>query len=385
MKKITAALLSVLLLLSLTACEGFNLTDLFINEPDWDTVTIETPTKGSAYKYYYELLSNKEKQSYVNILDIIHTFPEAIEVPFLDESELTKVFEALLYDNPELFFLDRNCTTTRRGTKAYFNAQYLISLSDYAAQKQALFDTARDIVAQTEGMSAFDKELFIHDYLVRLIIYDDADEGTESNAYGALILGKAACEGYAKATKLLLDMAGIECYVVNGSAVNIGGGRESHMWNIVNIDGDYYHLDTTWNDPVSADGKNSGKISHTYFNLTDDEIANTHSGFRSIHPCTQTDANYFRRMGLYFETYSEQVLSRGAKALAQAVDAERQSAELRFAPTAFTNAKRALIDRQELFSLVERADRLTAVKLADAAVSYTLNDNFGILEIILEF
>lgn len=385
MKKITTALVTVLLLFSLTACETFNLTDLFINEPDWDAVTVETPTKGSAYKYYYQLLSNKEKQAYANILDVIHTFPEATEIPLLNQSELTTVFEALLYDNPELFFLDRNCTITQRGTKAYFNAQYLISLSEYATQKQALFDTARDIVARTEGMSAFDKELFIHDYLVRLIIYDDADTGTESNAYGALILGKAACEGYAKATKLLLDMAGIECYVVNGTAINVGGGRESHMWNIVSIDGNYYHLDTTWNDPVSADGKDTGKISHTYFNLTDDEISKTHKEFLSVHPCTQTEANYFRRMGLYFETYSGDVLSRGATALAQAVDAERQSVELRFAPKAFTNAKRALIDRQELFSLVERADRLTAVKLADAAVSYTLNDNFGILEIILEY
>ena len=103
----------------------------------------------------------------------------------------------------------------------------------------------------TPSMTDYQKELAIHDYLIENCEYDV--EGYESgkieadsfNAYGALCLGVAVCEGYAEAAALLLNRAGVETLVITGDSRG-----EKHAWNIVKIDGDYYHLDVTWNDPV---------------------------------------------------------------------------------------------------------------------------------------
>ena len=94
--------------------------------------------------------------------------------------------------------------------------------------------------------------------------------------YSCIVAGSAACEGYAKAAKYLLEKAEIECFTLVGDAQNFEGETESHMWNIVNIDGEYYHLDTTWDDP---DGSESG-MSHIYMNLNDDEIKKFLYGYK---------------------------------------------------------------------------------------------------------
>ena len=62
-------------------------------------------------------------------------------------------------------------------------------------------------------------------------------------AYGALVEGSAICEGYAKAFKLLCNRAGIACEIVGGTV-----NGEAHMWNYVQIGGDYYLVDATFDD-----------------------------------------------------------------------------------------------------------------------------------------
>lgn len=143
------------------------------------------------------------------------------------------------------------------------------------------------------GMSDFDKELAVHNYVVNNVIYDyeKLQNNTLANddytAYGALIEGKAVCQGYAEAVYRLLNAANIKNYIVSGT----GSSNTAHTWNIVKIDGNYYHLDATFDDPVS----NSGPIlSYGYFNLSDSEIASDHTWDKSKYPkCTGDAENYY--------------------------------------------------------------------------------------------
>ena len=68
----------------------------------------------------------------------------------------------------------------------------------------------------------------------------------------------AVCQGYAETMKLFLDALGIENKLVYGT-----GGGISHVWNLLCLDGDWYHMDVTWDDPL-LDGKDiipgSGQI-----------------------------------------------------------------------------------------------------------------------------
>lgn len=147
------------------------------------------------------------------------------------------------------------------------------------------------------GMKDYQKELALHDYVVNHAKYDTrADTNLESmpqdsyTAYGILINGVGVCQGYADAMYRLLKEAGIENKMVVGSANN-GTGWVGHAWNIVKIQGQYYQLDATWDDPVTSDGSNV--LLHDYFNITDSELSIDHQWENLQYPkCNSTKYNY---------------------------------------------------------------------------------------------
>lgn len=143
------------------------------------------------------------------------------------------------------------------------------------------------------GMSDYDKELAIHDYLVANCEYGYEDYAKEDSftAYGALIHNKAVCNGYAEAMALLLSCCDVENAIMTGSA-----GGDLHAWNRVKIDGQWYQLDATWDDPVPDRGDYVG---HMYFNVTDDIMDDTHIWDHSeFEACDSMDMNYFEIHGL---------------------------------------------------------------------------------------
>lgn len=115
--------------------------------------------------------------------------------------------------------------------------------------------------------TAIENELAIHDYLVSNIDYIDTGNSI-FNAYDALINGKAVCSGYTECFKTFMDMLGIENATISGTA-----GNQQHIWNVVKLDGEWYHVDVTWDDPV---GSTSNHIDHSYFNITDADMAIDH-------------------------------------------------------------------------------------------------------------
>jgi len=142
------------------------------------------------------------------------------------------------------------------------------------------------------GMTEYDKEKVLHDYIVNHSQYDY--ENLMNNTiphdsftpYGILILGRGVCQGYAEAFELLGKKAGLECQVVIGKAYGVNQWS-GHAWNIVKIGDRYYHLDVTFDDPVIKGG--NGILRYNYYNLTDTEITKDHKWDRSAYPaCTAT-------------------------------------------------------------------------------------------------
>lgn len=118
------------------------------------------------------------------------------------------------------------------------------------------------------GMTDLDKALALHDYLVLHIAYAYKDYingslgGNVYNIYGALQEGKAVCQGYAYAYYILLNNVNIENRMVVSNNMN-------HAWNMLKIDGKWYHVDVTWDDPV---WDILGRVRHEYFMLSDAAI-----------------------------------------------------------------------------------------------------------------
>lgn len=132
------------------------------------------------------------------------------------------------------------------------------------------------------GMSQLEKEKAVHDYIIFNTKYDNNNYmGNKSDtAYGVLLNGTGVSHGYASATQLLLNMAGLSSVKVIGS-LNSNVSVESHAWNIVEIDGISYHVDTALDNPI-PDMKNIAK--YDYFNLTDSKISENHRWNQSSYP-----------------------------------------------------------------------------------------------------
>ena len=95
----------------------------------------------------------------------------------------------------------------------------------------------------------------VHDYLVDNIEYDTTiSRNNIYDVYGALVNRIAVCEGYARSFKYILDEMGIPCVLVIGTGTNSQGETERHAWNYVELEGNWYAVDCTWDDPIIIGG-----------------------------------------------------------------------------------------------------------------------------------
>lgn len=129
----------------------------------------------------------------------------------------------------------------------------------------------------TPGMSDYEKELAIHDFIVQCASYDEAHLNAlgiglpnSDNPYGCLINGKAICSGYSTTFQLFMDMLEIPCKTIY--AADFEG--DDHSWNIVQIGGSWYYVDVCWDDPI-PDFDNR-PIRHKYFNVSKDYMKTKH-------------------------------------------------------------------------------------------------------------
>ena len=116
--------------------------------------------------------------------------------------------------------------------------------------------------------------LYLHDYVALNVAYEMV--GDHQTAYGALLDGKAVCAGYADAYQHLLTAAGIEAYTIYGIADNGSGVPESHAWTMVMLDGNCVFTDVTWDDPFINGVQDPDYVTHTYFQITFEEMSRDH-------------------------------------------------------------------------------------------------------------
>ena len=129
-----------------------------------------------------------------------------------------------------------------------------------------------DLLAPTlinNNLNTENKIRAIHDYIINNTIYDsDRSDKNIINynsdiAYGPLFQGYGICGGYTDLMELFLEKMNIKSYKISS---------EKHVWNAVYLDGHWYHLDLTWDDPVTSDKQNL--LEHEFFLIGDKELLN---------------------------------------------------------------------------------------------------------------
>ena len=226
--------------------------------------------------------------------------------------------EAYTYDNPEIFYLSPKKmylnieTTTRGGTSTYNvyinsgnEANYVVEEFN---SKQAIDEAIAQIeqvknqIIQNKTGNTYEDIKMVHDYLVDTISYDSSlSKQNIYNIYGALVSRECVCEGYARAFKYLLDELDIPCVMVIGTATNSQGETENHAWNYVQLNGNWYAVDSTWDDPVViGGGMASAESRYKYFLVGREVIDQDHSSSGQF----TEDGKVFSYPNVTYESYS---------------------------------------------------------------------------------
>lgn len=168
-----------------------------------------------------------------------------------------------------------------RGNEYIFEIDYTVDPDDLNRIKKETQRYVDDAIARidTDGKSDYELVCAVNEYLCDTVYYPASEPYAPltHTAYGALANGEAVCEGYACAAKLLLNELGILCDIQFGVCTNGGG----HAWNLVELDGQWYQMDVTWNDG-SADRSD-------YLLVTDDYMRKSRTWDESDYPaCAQT-------------------------------------------------------------------------------------------------
>ncbi len=336
--------------------------------------------EGSYTDYYYLELDTTQKQAYTAIRENIYAFPAQIEIPAPESGSLSDVLDALLCDDPYLFMFDSGSLMTV-GKRNYFVPDYLMGIEKYEQIKTDVETAAGSMLVGLPDGSDFDKELFIHDAIINSCVYSDEDIISESTVEGVFLEKKAKCSGYSKAFKLLLEKAGIESVLIHGIATDYDGNAVNHMWNAVELDGNWYFTDTTWDDPVSDDGKNYCR--HTFFNMNTDMLTRTHSEYSFTRPCTDSTQYYYTHNNAYYNEYNKETLLSIAELIAKSESGE---AEFMFADVAvFETAVQKLFEGEEIYRSLETANLKKGGRLVTTSVRYSLDVNAKLITVYFEY
>ena len=198
----------------------------------------------------------------ITIDDVLYAGLSNIE-PVIDVSgfraDINAVVMAMtrvINNHPDLFYVSELFSYSKNSS-----GQVLCVYPQYTMEGQELLDAIdyvsnelnRILAMIDPSWSELETVLFINDYLASHYYYDTSY--TVSDIYNFFKQGKGTCSGYSLTARILLDICGINS--TYGMSLNA-----NHAWNIVRLDGAWYHLDVTWNDPVPD---RFGQAGHEYF------------------------------------------------------------------------------------------------------------------------
>ena len=267
----------------------------------------------AATKYFYNQLNDKEKafyraMEYMNESGMFKTGTANLDLTadtvYVSQADLAAYAngspdlldwmgaarDAFYFDYPDIFYVDFSAlslrvTLDKKGTyhaylgtgrrADYFNEAFTSkeqvekAIEEYNTAIDEIVEQAKNLKVDSHMNRTREQITWVHKFVTNNTAYrlESDFKGTDSDmyqirtAYGSLVRGKSACEGYSRAVKAILDRLGIPCVLVEGYYRHTEEQLELHMWNYVQLDGKWYGLDATMDDPVGSKGNTDGPIS----------------------------------------------------------------------------------------------------------------------------
>lgn len=186
----------------------------------------------------------------------------------LNEEELNKVIFGIHYENPEYYWVLRNTAINKDEetgfVKTYY--QYYEGTTGKPLDRSEELEREWEVVKEKTKYCKTDieKALVVHEHLCDTIVYSSRLQAAAHDIEGAIFEKEAVCEGYALAYKYYMNRLEIPCKIVSGTS-----NGQSHAWNQIQLNGNWYMVDPTWDDVA-----NSHDVKHQYFLCSENKFPN---------------------------------------------------------------------------------------------------------------
>lgn len=363
--------------------------------------TPEAPDRsldGTVTYFYYSRLTATMRQAYDVILSGIQSHSEKVLVNGCTFDDVCKVVDAIRYDRPELFYFTMFSV---RGNEVF------LFYGASAEEVELLNSRMAQIVPQylegiDDSMSAYDVAIRLHIKVIKSVDYDTVGlnkqkaEGGPANDQidylrticGVFLNGKAVCEGYARAMQYLLQKCGVECGECVGDILGTKKGENAaHAWNILRIDGDYYYLDTTWDDRSNTiQSVKKTDFGLGYFCITSDELSRTRDLKycpTEMPNCAATRGNYYTHNDLVISQYDLEKIKRIAQ---QAAESNETAFTFKCASKRLyeDTLQRLCADGQDCYDVLKAAAKKNKQILTNM-YSYSYDENIWTITILFKF
>lgn len=270
-----------------------------------------------------------DRQQSINISD-------AIQPNKITESEVQstidlvfKIYRGIYTQHPEFFYLNGSINVSYSVSGLDGGLETMTVKPEYWPEMAELssaeldvkigqINTQVEIIADSVRQQTsvpWQQLQLIHDSLIQSIAYDLTLDQANNQAYSALIEKSTMCQGYAQSFQMIGQRLGFEIVMAMGDAAGIG-----HAWDIVNLNGQYYHIDATFDDPT-PDGGAAAPVQHIHFLRSDKMMRETHQWIADDFPaCPEDGALYYREQDLIAD--SQTALKNMLRQFVQSIDFE---------------------------------------------------------------
>lgn len=217
------------------------------------------------------------------IVESLENFEDEIDISDynIPKDDMSEIITSIIEENPQLFYVEREyqisySEQTNECQDLYFSFKYSdselkVRVNDFNSRIQLIVDEI--MKSETD----FDKIHSCHDYIVQNYGYDQTKGSAD--VYNMLLTGEGTCMAYTGLFDYIMTQCGIESTTAKSEQLN-------HIWNVVELDGEYYNVDVTWDDPI---GGLPFSTSHKYLLKSDDYfVSHKHEGRESSVECTST-------------------------------------------------------------------------------------------------
>lgn len=263
-------------------------------------------------KYYYNKMNKSQRAVYHAMKSGLESLAPSFQIPLLQGGDLAEVYFLLRLDNPDIFYAEG------AAYRYYPDSGNAEMIPEYLFEKKKVQDHQKAMKARVEklaraaaDMNDTEKLQYIHDFICDNVRYDKLKKQYSHEIIGPLGQGVGVCEGIAKSVKILCDALNIWCIIAISENNPEKGIKYRHAWNIVKVNGKYYHLDATFDNSLS---KELG-IRYDYFLLSDAQLFRDHEPvIWQVPECADADSFYYKMKKLSF-TKMEDVRKRSAQAV----------------------------------------------------------------------